>query len=141
MQSARPPLVVHDARTSNLTGVTVRIPSPALTVVTGLSGSGESPLVFDTIARESQRQLDEVFPLFVRNRLPKFERPDFERRANLAPAIVVDQRNIDGRTAPPTASPTASPTATRRCPAAPRPAPGSPPRPAPDGRDGVSGRS
>ncbi|SER03758.1 ATP-binding cassette domain-containing protein [Actinokineospora terrae] len=98
MNSARPPLVVHDARTNNLTGVTVSIPSPALTVVTGVSGSGKSSLVFETIAKESQRQLNEVFPLFIRNRLPKFERPDFERMENLAPAIVVDQRNL-GRSA------------------------------------------
>lgn len=61
MKSARPPLVVHDARTNNLTGVTVSIPSPALTVVTGVSGSGKSSLVFETIAKESQRQLNEVF--------------------------------------------------------------------------------
>ncbi len=94
MKSSRPPLVVHDARTNNLTGVTVSIPSPALTVVTGVSGSGKSSLVFETIAKESQRQLNEVFPLFIRNRLPRFERPDFERIENLAPAIVVDQRNL-----------------------------------------------
>ena len=98
MKSSRPPLVVHDARTNNLTGVTVSIPSPALTVVTGVSGSGKSSLVFETIAKESQRQLNEVFPLFIRNRLPRFERPDFERIENLAPAIVVDQRNL-GRSA------------------------------------------
>lgn len=98
MKSARPPLVVHDARANNLTGVSVSIPSPALTVVTGVSGSGKSSLVFETIAKESQRQLNEVFPLFIRNRLPKFERPDFERMENLAPAIVVDQRNL-GRSA------------------------------------------
>lgn len=98
MTSARPPLVVHDARTNNLTGVTVSIPSPSLTVVTGVSGSGKSSLVFETIAKESQRQLNEVFPLFIRNRLPKFERPDFERMENLAPAIVIDQRNL-GRNA------------------------------------------
>jgi excinuclease UvrABC ATPase subunit len=94
VNNARPPLVVHDARTNNLTGVTVSIPSPALTVVTGVSGSGKSSLVFETIAKESQRQLNEVFPLFIRNRLPKFERPDFERMENMAPAIVVDQRNL-----------------------------------------------
>lgn len=98
MNSARPPLVVHDARTNNLKSVTVTIPSPALTVVTGVSGSGKSSLVFETIAKESQRQLNEVFPLFIRNRLPKFERPDFERIENLAPAIVVDQRSL-GRNA------------------------------------------
>lgn len=98
MTSARPALVVHDARTNNLAGVTVAIPSPALTVVTGVSGSGKSSLVFETIAKESQRQLNEVFPLYIRNRLPRFERPAFERIDNLAPAIVVDQKGI-GRSA------------------------------------------
>nr|WP_238580768.1 excinuclease ABC subunit UvrA [Streptomonospora alba] len=78
--------------------MTVSIPSPTLTVVTGVSGSGKSSLVFETIAKESQRQLNEVFPLFIRNRLPKFERPDFEYIENLAPAIVVDQRSL-GRNA------------------------------------------
>ncbi|WP_028648020.1 excinuclease ABC subunit UvrA [Nocardiopsis sp. CNT312] len=98
MNSARPSLVVHGARANNLNGVTVSVPSPALTVVTGVSGSGKSSLVFETIAKESQRQLNEVFPLFIRNRLPKFERPDFEYIENLAPAIVVDQRAL-GRNA------------------------------------------
>jgi excinuclease UvrABC ATPase subunit len=98
VKGTRPPLVVHDARTNNLRGVSVSIPSPALTVVTGVSGSGKSSLVFETIAKESQRQLNEVFPLFIRNRLPKYERPDFERMENLAPAIVVDQKNL-GRSA------------------------------------------
>lgn len=95
---SRPPLVVHDARTNNLAGVTVEIPSPSLTVVTGVSGSGKSSLVFETIAIESQRQLNEVFPPYIRNRLPRYERPAFERIDNLAPAIVVDQKGI-GRNA------------------------------------------
>ncbi|MFD3683240.1 ATP-binding cassette domain-containing protein [Nocardiopsis sp. NPDC058631] len=98
MNSTRPALVIHGARANNLNGVTVRVPSPALTVVTGVSGSGKSSLIFETIAKESQRQLNEVFPLFIRNRLPKFERPDFEYIENLAPAIVVDQRAL-GRNA------------------------------------------
>lgn len=94
MKQSRPSLVVHDARTNNLKGVTVTIPSPALTVVSGVSGSGKSSLVFETIATESQRQLNEVFPPYIRNRLPRFERPPFERIDNLAPAIVVDQKGI-----------------------------------------------
>jgi len=50
--------------------------SAALTVVTGVSGSGKSSLVFETIAKESQRQFTDDFPLFIRNRLPRFELVD-----------------------------------------------------------------
>lgn len=63
---------------------------------TGVSGSGKSSIVFDTIAVESQRQLNETFTWFVRNRLPKYERPHAEALEDLSPAIVVDQRPIGG---------------------------------------------
>ncbi|MFH9011520.1 ATP-binding cassette domain-containing protein [Streptomyces sp. NPDC017943] len=84
------------ARENNLKDVTLRIPKGRLTVFTGVSGSGKSSLVFDTIAVESQRQLNETFPWFVRNRLPKFERPHADGLADLTPAIVVDQRPVGG---------------------------------------------
>lgn len=63
---------------------------------TGVSGSGKSSIVFDTIAVESQRQLNETFTWFVRNRLPKYERPHAEALEDLSPAIVVDQRPVGG---------------------------------------------
>ncbi|CAL9359665.1 UvrABC system protein A [Streptomyces sp. enrichment culture] len=63
---------------------------------TGVSGSGKSPVVFDTIAVESQRQLNEPFSWFVRNRLPKYERPQAEAVRDLSPAIVVDQKPVGG---------------------------------------------
>ncbi|SEG83657.1 excinuclease ABC, A subunit [Thermomonospora echinospora] len=89
-------MVVSGARENNLKGLTVRIPLGRVTVVTGVSGSGKSSIVFDTIAVESQRQLNEVFPWFVRNRLPRYERPKFDFIENLTPAIIVDQKPVGG---------------------------------------------
>ncbi|WP_241267309.1 ATP-binding cassette domain-containing protein [Streptomyces scabichelini] len=87
---------VTGARENNLQDVTLRIPKGRLTVFTGVSGSGKSSVVFDTIAVESQRQLNETFTWFIRNRLPKYERPHAEAIDDLSPAIVVDQRPVGG---------------------------------------------
>lgn len=87
---------VKGARENNLRDVTLRIPKGRLTVFTGVSGSGKSSVVFDTIAVESQRQLNETFTWFIRNRLPKYERPHAEAIDDLSPAIVVDQRPVGG---------------------------------------------
>ncbi|MFP3986763.1 excinuclease ABC subunit UvrA [Streptomyces sp. E11-3] len=89
-------IVITGARENNLKGVDLRIPKGRLTVFTGVSGSGKSSVVFDTIAVESQRQLNETFTWFVRNRLPKYERPHADALEDLSPAIVVDQRPIGG---------------------------------------------
>ncbi|GGZ38560.1 ATP-binding cassette domain-containing protein [Streptomyces poonensis] len=87
---------ISGARENNLKDITLRIPKGRLTVFTGLSGSGKSSVVFDTIAVESQRQLNESFTWFIRNRLPKYERPHAEAIEDLSPAIVVDQRPVGG---------------------------------------------
>lgn len=84
------------AREHNLKNVTVSIPKHRLTVFTGLSGSGKSSLVFDTIAAESQRQLNETFPSFVQNRLPHYGQPDVDELRNLTFAVIVDQKRIGG---------------------------------------------
>ncbi|WP_320782970.1 excinuclease ABC subunit UvrA [Streptomyces sp. CRN 30] len=89
-------ILITGARENNLKDVTLRIPKGRLTVFTGLSGSGKSSIVFDTIAVESQRQLNETFTWFLRNRLPKYERPRAEAIEELSPAIVVDQRPVGG---------------------------------------------
>ncbi|MFJ8591458.1 ATP-binding cassette domain-containing protein [Streptomyces sp. NPDC093598] len=89
-------ITLTGARENNLKDVTLRIPKGRLTVFTGVSGSGKSSVVFDTIAVESQRQLNETYPWFVRNRLPKFERPHADGLEHLTPAIVVDQRQVAG---------------------------------------------
>lgn len=82
------------AREHNLCNVTVDIPKGKITLFTGPSGSGKSSLVFDTIAAESQRQLNETFPAFVRNRLPHYGQPDADAIQDLTVAIVVDQRPL-----------------------------------------------
>ncbi len=89
-------ITVTGAREHNLKNVSVAIPKGLLTVVTGVSGSGKSSLVFDTVAAESQRQLNQTYTSFVRNRLPSFGRPDVDAVANLPAAIVVDQKRLGG---------------------------------------------
>lgn len=85
---------VVGARENNLKGVTVSIPKGKLVAFAGVSGSGKSSLAFDTIARESARQWQASYPLFLRNKMPHYERPYADELANLTPAIVVDQRPL-----------------------------------------------
>ncbi|REE96526.1 ATP-binding cassette domain-containing protein [Thermomonospora umbrina] len=89
-------IVLRGARVNNLRDVSVRIPKQRLTVFTGVSGSGKSSLVFGTIAAESQHQLNQMFPAFVRHRLARRERPDADAVENLSTAVVVDQRPVGG---------------------------------------------
>ncbi|MEU5429406.1 excinuclease ABC subunit UvrA [Streptomyces olivoreticuli] len=89
-------IVITRAREHNLKDVCLTIPKGVITVFTGVSGSGKSSVVFDTIAVESQRQLNETFPTFVRNRLPKYEKPEADGIRHLSPAVVVDQRPLGG---------------------------------------------
>ncbi|MFC7862365.1 excinuclease ABC subunit UvrA [Streptomyces murinus] len=87
---------VTGARENNLKNVSVRIPKRSLTVFTGVSGSGKSSLVFDTIAAEAQRQLNETFSAFVRNFLPDHGRPDMDAIENISAAVVIDQKRLGG---------------------------------------------
>ena len=87
---------VRGARENNLRSFSLRIPKRAITVFTGVSGSGKSSLVFDTLAAEAQRQLNETFSTFVRNRLPKFGQPHADAIENLSAAVVIDQKRIGG---------------------------------------------
>ncbi|MEU5400061.1 excinuclease ABC subunit UvrA [Streptomyces sp. NPDC005963] len=89
-------IVITGARENNLQDVSLTLPKNQITVFTGVSGSGKSSLVFDTIAVESQRQLNETFTSFLRNRLPKYERPQADAIDELSVAIVVDQKPIGG---------------------------------------------
>ncbi len=83
-------------KVNNLKNVSLEIPKKKITVFTGVSGSGKSSLVFDTLADESQRLLNETLPAFVRQFLPKYERPDVERIENLPASIVIDQKTLGG---------------------------------------------
>ncbi|MDX6284320.1 MAG: hypothetical protein QOH03_5391 [Kribbellaceae bacterium] len=85
---------VRGARENNLAGVSVDIPKRRLTVFTGVSGSGKSSLVFDTIAAESQRLINETYTAFVQNFMPSLARPDVDSLRNLSAAIIVDQERI-----------------------------------------------
>jgi excinuclease UvrABC ATPase subunit len=87
---------VRGARENNLHNISVDIPRRRITVFTGVSGSGKSSLVFDTIAAESQRLLNETFPTFVQKFLPRYGQPEVDILANLSTAIIVDQQRIGG---------------------------------------------
>ncbi len=87
---------IRGARENNLKNVSLRIPKRKITIFTGVSGSGKSSIVFDTIATESQRLLNENFSMFVRNFLPKYGQPDADSIENLSMSIVVDQKRMGG---------------------------------------------
>ncbi|PZH06802.1 daunorubicin resistance protein DrrC [Streptomyces sp. NTH33] len=85
---------VHGARENNLKDVGVEIPKRRLTVFTGVSGSGKSSLVFDTIAAESQRLINETYSAFVQGFMPTLARPDVDVLEGLTTAIIVDQQRM-----------------------------------------------
>jgi excinuclease UvrABC ATPase subunit len=87
---------IHGARENNLKNVSLRIPKRKITIFTGVSGSGKSSIVFDTIATEAQRQLYETFSMFVRNFLPRYAQPEADSIENLDMAIAVDQKRLGG---------------------------------------------
>ncbi|RBM14722.1 daunorubicin resistance protein DrrC [Prauserella sp. PE36] len=87
---------IRGARTNNLRSLDIDVPRGQVVVFVGLSGSGKSSLVFDTIAAEAGFQLTETFPPFTRNRLPKWTRPDVGHIDGLSPVVVIDQRRIGG---------------------------------------------
>src|SRR5699024_1164218 len=84
------------ARQNSLKDVDVDVPKHCMVVVTGVSGSGKSSLVFDTIAAESARQLNETFSAFAQGRLPSYAHPDVDVLENLSAVIVVDQQRLGG---------------------------------------------
>lgn len=87
---------IKNARENNLKNVSLKIPKRKITIFTGVSGSGKSSIVFDTIATEAQRLLNENFSMFVRNFLPKYPQPDADSIQNLSMSVVVDQKKLGG---------------------------------------------
>ena len=85
---------VHGARVNNLKDVSLELPKRRLTVFTGVSGSGKSSLVFDTIAAESQRMINETYSTFVQGFMPTLARPDVDVLDGLTTSIIVDQERM-----------------------------------------------
>ncbi|NUQ88858.1 MAG: excinuclease ABC subunit UvrA, partial [Glycomyces artemisiae] len=83
---------IRSARSNNLKSLDVDLPRGKMIVFAGVSGSGKSSLVFDTIAAEAGHQVTETYPPFLRNRMPKWTRPDADEISGLSPVVVIDQR-------------------------------------------------
>lgn len=89
-------IVIRGLRQNNLKNISLQIPKNKIVVFTGVSGSGKSSIVFDTIAAESQRQMNETYSAWVRGRLPKYEKPNVEWIENLNPSVIIDQTRLGG---------------------------------------------
>ncbi len=87
---------IRGARENNLKNISLRIPKRKITIFTGVSGSGKSSIVFDTVATEAQRQMNENFSMFIRTFLPRYSQPDADAIENLSMPIVVDQKRLGG---------------------------------------------
>jgi len=87
---------IRGARENNLKDVSLRLPKRKITIFTGVSGSGKSSMVFDTIANEAQRLLFENFSMFIRNFLPRHPQPDADAIEHLSMAVLVDQKRLGG---------------------------------------------
>ena len=89
-------IIIRGLSQNNLKNISLSIPKHKIIVFTGVSGSGKSSIVFDTIAAESARQMNETYPAFVRSRMPKYPKPDVERIENLTASVIVDQSSLGG---------------------------------------------
>src|SRR5574344_376133 len=89
-------IIIRGLNQNNLKNVSLDIPKGKIVVFTGVSGSGKSSVVFDTIAAESQRQMNETYTAFMRGRLPKYERPKVELIENLSASVIIDQNRLGG---------------------------------------------
>jgi excinuclease UvrABC ATPase subunit len=87
---------IRGARENNLKAVSIDIPKRKITVFSGVSGSGKSSLVFGTIAAESQRLINETYPAFVQQFMPRYGQPDADELENISAAIIVDQQRLGG---------------------------------------------
>lgn len=87
---------IRGLRQNNLKNISLDIPKSKIVVFTGVSGSGKSSIVFDTIAAESQRQMNETYSAWIRGRLPKYEKPNVELIDNLNPSVIIDQSRLGG---------------------------------------------
>lgn len=89
-------ITITGARENNLKDISLKIPKKMITIFTGVSGSGKSSIVFDTIAQEAGRQVNETYSKFVQGFMPKYGHPDVDAIENLTYAIIVDQKRVGG---------------------------------------------
>lgn len=96
MSEIKDEIILRGLKENNLKNINLNIAKEKITVFTGVSGSGKSSVVFDTIATESRRQMTLNYPLYVRNQMPRYERPHADLMQNLSPVVVVEQRPAGG---------------------------------------------
>lgn len=96
MGKAQEEIIIKGLRQNNLKNISLNIPKEKIVVFTGVSGSGKSSIVFDTIAAESQRQMNETYTAFMRGRLPKYEKPKVAYIDNLTASVIIDQSRLGG---------------------------------------------
>ncbi len=94
MSNEKDVILLKGLKENNLKNIDLTLPKNSINVFTGLSGSGKSSVAFDTLARESRRQMTLNYPLYVRNQMPRYERPRADLMQNLSPVVVVEQRSI-----------------------------------------------
>ncbi len=96
MGKAQEKIIIRGLRQNNLKNISLEIPKEKIVVFTGVSGSGKSSIVFDTVAAESQRQMNETYTAFMRGRLPKYEKPKVDYIDNLTASVIIDQSRLGG---------------------------------------------
>ena len=96
MSGIKDQIILRGLKENNLKNINLNISKGKITVFTGLSGSGKSSVAFDTLATESRRQMTLNYPLYVRNQMPRYERPHADLMQNLSPVVVVEQRSVSG---------------------------------------------
>lgn len=96
MSEVKDEIILKGLKENNLKNIDLNIAKEKISVFTGLSGSGKSSVVFDTLATESRRQMTLNYPLYVRNQMPRYERPHADLMQNLSPVVVVEQKPIGG---------------------------------------------
>jgi len=89
-------IIIRGARQNNLKNLDIEIPRNQIVLFTGVSGSGKSSLVFETINSEAQRQLYDTFSTFARSRMPKYKQADYDLIENLSPTILIEQKRFSG---------------------------------------------
>lgn len=96
MTEKRDEIILRGLQENNLKNIDLNIPKEKINVFTGLSGSGKSSVVFDTLATESRRQMTLNYPLYVRHQMPRYERPHADLMQHLSPVVVVEQKPVRG---------------------------------------------